>query len=417
VNQQEVNPRPAMGAAAAASIHTLITFLGKGRDNPSTGYRQATYEFPDGRRTTAFFGLSLMEYLQPDRLVILGTSGSQWDLLVEHVIGGEEEAARRELVEAVLHASVTQELLERVTSLMTKTLGRPVTLRLIPYGKDLEEQKAILATIAAVVDKGAVSFDLTHGFRHLGMVGFLSAFMLERIRRLEVRSLWYGALDMTSNGLTPVLRLDGLRAIRRWIEALDGFEATGDYGVFSELLVSDGVPVETARRLQAAAFHERTFNLPAAVRKLRKFLPVLSQPLKGASGLFQEQLRKRLAWVEEQRLDECQRRLAYQYLRRGDFVRAAIFGWEALVTRECFERGLNPEDFRDARREAIEQLEAEIQEEVHPEWKRRAYWKLKRLRNNLAHGWTPLNGSQQRLLEDPALLTMELEACFKRLLG
>ncbi len=26
---------------------TLITILGKGRDNPKTGYRKATYEFPD----------------------------------------------------------------------------------------------------------------------------------------------------------------------------------------------------------------------------------------------------------------------------------------------------------------------------------------------------------------------------------
>jgi CRISPR-associated DxTHG motif protein len=34
-----------------------------------------------------------------------------------------------------------------------------------------------------------VSFDLTHGFRHLGMVGMLSAFMLERIGRVAVRSL------------------------------------------------------------------------------------------------------------------------------------------------------------------------------------------------------------------------------------
>lgn len=57
---------------------------------------------------------------------------------------------------------------------------------------------------------GQVSFDLTHGFRHLGMVGFLSAYMLKRVRDLSVRDLWYGALDMSRDGVTPVLRLDGL---------------------------------------------------------------------------------------------------------------------------------------------------------------------------------------------------------------
>src|SRR6202035_5992569 len=66
---------------------------------------------------------------------------------------------------------------------------------------------------------GEVSFDLTHGFRHLGMVGMLSAVMLERIGRLTTRSLWYGALDMTdcATGITPVLPLDALNAIQRWI--------------------------------------------------------------------------------------------------------------------------------------------------------------------------------------------------------
>jgi hypothetical protein len=28
--------------------HTLVTFLGRGRDDPQTGYRQATYRFDDG---------------------------------------------------------------------------------------------------------------------------------------------------------------------------------------------------------------------------------------------------------------------------------------------------------------------------------------------------------------------------------
>jgi CRISPR-associated Csx2 family protein len=88
------------------------------------------------------------------------------------------------------------------------------------------------------VPRGELSFDLTHGFRHLGMLGMLSAFMLERIGRLRVRSLWYGALDMTEDGATPVLRLDGLYAIQRWVTALEHFDASGDYGVFAPLLVA-----------------------------------------------------------------------------------------------------------------------------------------------------------------------------------
>lgn len=397
---------------------TLVTFLGKGRENPETGYRKAKYKFDDGIRETAYFGLAMAQYLNPQTVVILGTRGSQWDLLVESVArGGEEEGARLELIDAVVNARVEQALLDRLTPVLTAAVGRKVIPCLIPYGKDEEEQNEILKTIARVVPKGEVSFDLTHGFRHLGMVGFLSAFMMERIGKLDVRGLWYGALDMTEDGVTPVLRLDGLTAVQRWIDALEQFEATGDYGVFAELLAADGVKEDKTRCLKEAAFFERTFNVSDAARKLRTFLPVLDKPLPGASGLFQAQLKRRLEWVKEESLEAHQRRLAYQYLDRGDYVRATIFGWEALVTRECKARGYNPDNYRSGREPAIDEFEAEIQADAHPDWKRQAYWKLKSLRNALAHGLLRGNERERQILRDPAQLHRELDASFKRLLG
>lgn len=397
---------------------TLVTFLGKGRENPETGYRKAKYRFEDRIRETAYFGLAMAEYLRPEQLIILGTRGSQWDLLVENVASsGVEEEARVELIDAVVNARVEQPLLDRLTSVLTAALGRKVVPRLIPYGKDGAEQNEILETIARVIPRGEVSFDLTHGFRHLGMVGFLSAFMMERIGKLDVRGLWYGALDMTENGVTPVLRLDGLTSVQRWIDALDQFEATGDYGVFAELLAADGVKENKTRCLKEAAFFERTFNVADAARKLQSFLPVLDQPLRGASGLFQAQLKKRLDWVREASLEAHQRRLAYQYLDRGDYVRATIFAWEALVTRECKARGYDPNNFRNGREPAIDEFEEEIQADAHPDWKRHAYWRLKNLRNALAHGLLRSNARERQILRDPAGLHRELEASFKRLLG
>ena len=242
-------------------IHTLVTFLGRTGRDPQTGYRQARYRFPDEEapRETPFFGMALAGHLKPDAAVVLGTSGSQWSVLVEHLAQtNEAEAARLELLDAEIHARVAQPMLDAVAPLMSETLGLPVTARLIPFGKDAGEQYEILDAIADTMPIGDVSFDLTHGFRHLGMVGFLSAFMLERVRNLRVRGLWYGALDMTdrTSGITPVLRLDGLTRVRRWVDALDRFDATGDYGVFAPLLIEDGVAGDKAGCLSRAAFFD-----------------------------------------------------------------------------------------------------------------------------------------------------------------
>lgn len=401
-------------------MHTLVTFLGKGRDDPKTGYRTARYRFPDGtERETAFFGRALADHLGPDRLVVLGTLGSMWGVFVENLAAeGDEEEARLQLLEAESSSSVNQPLLDRLASLMSRAAGRAVLPGLIPYGRDEAEQRSILEAVADGVPRGGVSFDLTHAFRHLGMLGLISSFMLERVGKLKVKGLWYGALDMTEGGITPVLRLDGLVAIQRWVDALDRFDASGDYGVFAPLLEADGVPADKARCLEEAAFHERTFNLADARRKLLTFLPLLDSPLSGTSRLFQKRLAERLRWAREGEPHEHQRKLAYMYLDRRDYVRAAVLAWEAIVTRECMQAVLDSQDYgkdRD-RSKAEDRLRTRLQQEGI-RWSESPHRRLKDLRNSLAHGSQPWSAELRKALSDPVELHRLLEADLKRTLG
>lgn len=397
-------------------MHTLVSFLGKGRENPKTGYREATYRFDDGHtETTAFFGLALTRHLRPDLLVLLGTTASMWDALVEHLAGGEpgEEALRLELMEAVTAQRVDQALLDRIAPLMTRTAGVPVRPLHIPFGRDLAEQRSILEAIGRGAPGGRVSLDLTHGFRHLPALGLLSAFVLRGLGR-KVEGLYYGALDMMADGLTPVLRLDGLLAIEAWVEALARFDESGNYALFARLLEDDGVPADKTRCLEEAAFFERNTNVTDAVRRLRTFLPELERPLPGASGLFQQRLKERLDWVRQGDLAAHQRKLAFEYLKRGDFVRAAIFGYEAFLSRLCLEQGRDPLEFteRDALAAAFGD---ELRAGAHADWKRQAFLNLKNLRNALAHGTPPQADALRRALRDRDALRTEIQRCLERL--
>jgi CRISPR-associated Csx2 family protein len=395
--------------------HVLVTFLGRGREHPHIGYREATYRFPNGRLCkTSFFGLALSQHLAADRIVILGTPSSLWGVLVEHVAGeGEEEDARLALMSAEEAGCVDQALLDRLNALLRRAAGREVTPRLIPSGRTDGEQRDILETISGAIGHCEVSFDLTHGFRHLGMVGMLSAFMLERIGRLKVCSMWYGALDMSEGGVAPVLRLDGLGAIQRWVDALDRFDASGDYGVFAPLLEADGIPRDKARCLEDAAFHERTFNLSDAARKLRTFRIAITNPLAGASGLFREKLDERLSWIDERDLSAQQRVLAHQYLGRNDFVRAAAFAWEALVSRECKGHDLLKWQTRNAAAEALDQ---KFKAPGCDADRADAYRTIKTLRNALAHGTPPDSDRFRNLLTSPERLREALQGAVECLL-
>ena len=398
--------------------HTLVTFLGRGRDTRETPYQLASYRFPDGAiEETTFFGLALAEQLKPDAVVILGTSGSQWGALVEHVAAQGDEDARIALLDAETGSAVDQCLLDRVTPLMREQLGCDVVPRLIPRGESLDEQYAILDTIAAVVPGGAVSFDLTHGFRHLAMVGFLSAFMLEHLRNLKVEELWYGALDMRRDGVTPALKLDGLVRVRRWVAALERYDATGDLRLIESLLIADGVPRDKAKCLADASFYERILNVPAAENKVRTFLRYLSErsePLGGASGLFREELEKRLRWVDQGSPWQKQRALAYQYLERHDFVRAAMLGWEAYINREYERQGWSIGRFNPESRSAAKK-ELECQAIDDPK-RDRHHRILHHVRNTLAHTTGPPRGITG-ILKEPRNLRNALRDAFANLLA
>lgn len=392
--------------------HTLVTILGKARRRDGdAGYDEATYRFPDGTKDrSAFFGLALARHLKPDEIVILGTASSMWSVLVENLAAESgDEDARNTLTEAENEGTVNQPLLNRVAPLMERALSVAVRPTLIPAARDEQEQYAILEAVSEAVAQGKLDFDLTHGFRHLGMVGFLSSFMLERLYSLRVRGLWYGALDMTQDGVTPVLLLDGLMRVRRWLDALDRFDATGDYGVFAPLLKEDGVPDRKANCLEDAAFFESTLNVRKAAERIATFRPVLDQRLPGASGLFQDRLGKRLRWAKAGALWEQQRELADQYLKRRDFVRAAAFGREACVGRLLAENDVRTNDYwSEERAEKLKELADGL-----PVSRRQAYRTLAAMRNALAHGTRPGQGKAKAALRNPQKLREELQTALK----
>lgn len=405
-------------------MSTFVTFLGRGRDNNETGYREATYKFPNGtEKTTAFFGLALAEYIAPNTIVILGTKSSQWYVLVENLVPGElsdeKTQALEELFNAEIQGEVIQDHLDKVVDLIEQSVKCQVVPRLIDFGINEAEQYKILDVIDEAVPDGDVNFDLTHGFRHFGMIGFLSTFMLSRVReKFEVKNLWYGALEMTQNGITPVLKLDGLDRVRQWLEALNRFDATGNYRVFGSLLEKDGVDSNKTEHLENAAFYERTMNVPDAANEINNFKSVLESQLKGASGLFQEKLTDRLTWIDQNTLSKRQAVLARLYLERRDYVRAACFGWESLVTQECEKNGDDPNYHKNREKQnvlyAVQNLPRKDGQQ--PGDNREAGEHINQIRNAVTHGIPPKNKEVEEMLKDENELRKGLKKAFDCLL-
>lgn len=398
--------------------HTLISFLGRGNPDRGKRYRQATYEFGAGQRqTTEFFGLGLTRWIGPDRLLILGTTGSMWDVLLFSLgLGQQHDEALLALTESADDDRTTQEELDRLTSVVSERLGLPVTLRLIPYGRDTDEQVGILQRMASDIAEGdAVTLDVTHGLRHLPMLAQMSALYLRRVKNVEIRGLYYGALDMTHDGLTPVMNLRGLLDIADWTGAVQSFDKDGDYGVFASLMQAQSPAA--ASLLRESAFYERTTRPGQARGKLRELAVVLDrQPLAGIGALFAPTLRNRLSWQEEDRLYLRQQALARLYLEHDDFLRAALLGFEAFITRLMQQQGMtNPDNW--TQRETVKKMYEARNKTIHPrsdEYQR--YCLLRDLRNHLAHGNASPQAEIQKALASAEQLRDFLDDLLERLL-
>lgn len=97
----------------------LISFLGKA--NKTEGkYRQANYDFAGQIETARFFSQALTKVITPQKLIILGTSGSMWDVLCENLGHDELQLA---LIEAVENDAVTQTQLDHFSDLFSEKLN------------------------------------------------------------------------------------------------------------------------------------------------------------------------------------------------------------------------------------------------------------------------------------------------------
>ncbi|MFN3717138.1 MAG: TIGR02221 family CRISPR-associated protein [Thiobacillus sp.] len=388
---------------------TLISFLGRAPKGEN-GYRKTLYRFPDGIQTEplAFFGWALHRRLSPGRVAILGTAGSMWDHLFEGdiALGDALEAERLALIESVNRQHVEQSQLDELAPALAQALGCAVSLVVIPYARDHAEQVSILQAIAEQVGDGdRVHLDVTHGFRHLPMLALLAALHLRLARQAKIDGIWYGAFD-PDTGDAPVHQLSGLLHIADGVQALATFDKDGDYGVFEPLLRDAGLQEDARQALRKAAYYENILNVGAATGELRRVRQMLdTATLKPEGQLLLPAIEKRLAWLDEDRQFEKQTRLARQAFARSDYLRATLYAFEATISRLCQIERVPIDDF-DKREEVRKNYETRLKQDRTDE--REAYFLLKNLRNQVAHGTRGSVGEVQQALLNQSVMREKL---------
>ena len=384
-------------------MHTLISFLGKANKKPgesgTSGYRSANYQFDGELITEKYFGLALIRQIKPERIVVVGTAGSMWDVFFEDQHDSDDEGLLQ-VMEAMDAGQLTEGELQRFEQRMSQRLELSVEFMLIPVAKTAEDQVQILTSLSKRIAAGEkVTLDVTHGFRHLPMLALVAAQFLSKVKGVEIKAIYYAALDMTSEDKTPVLDLAFMLRMLDWVGAFTSFDKDGDYSVFAELLVHEGLDNNAALQLKQAAFHERTNNSSQASQKLSSAaasLQALSTPI---YDLFKLQLEQRLSWFKKSSRGLKEQTLAKAYLKRSDYLRTSLFAFEGLIS-EHVRRSAGDINHFDERHKAVEELKENA-----------SFKTLNNLRNAMAHGVKPFKNSEAAIkaLENEQIMQQSLK--------
>jgi len=384
---------------------TLISLIGKSKADPQTGYRKAHYGFePNFSRTVSFFGLALLDYAKPERLILAGTAGSMWDVFFEHQHTDDETALA--LMDAVEKEAVTAQMLAIHEQRLSEELGIPVQCLLISYARDETEQTTILTDLADHLAPGEkVILDVTHGFRHLPMLALVAARYLARVRGVQVQEVYYGALEMTDpvTQKTPVLRLSAMLHMLNWVDALAVYEHSGNYGVFAPLLQQDGMQADRANMLAQAAYFERNGNPVQAKQALSGAHNHVRDHQGPLGQLFKTTLTEHIGWFRQGSRADWELALADRYLARQDYLRTITYLCEAYISSVTEKFGGNVNQFEDR---DLAFKEADKNQDV---------WLLKHLRNAMTHGVRTDNREAKRLLQDQQALDTKLRFLRKSL--
>lgn len=382
-----------------------FSFLGRSRLDPHTGYPRARYRLPDGSEAeTAFVGVALARATGAQRLDVLGTPGSMWSAMLE-ASGGERlpDEARLALIDASERECVDDALLASFEPAVSAHCGLPVRLRLIGYAEDEVQQLSLLRALADWVQPGdELVLDVTHGLRHLPMLMLAAAHYLERVRRVTVHSILYGALDLRARhgDAAPVLDLTGLLHVLDGVQGLAAYDASGDYGELADVA---GSGANRGEHLRRAAFFERTTNPVrarqeiAALQGLMRDTPT-ADPL---GELFDAELTDRLGWTRSPQRHQWEAALARESLKRRDYLRTAIYAQEALISATVDHTRIDDYEMRESCRRELQATDRDAK-------------RLFNVRNAMAHGLRPADPSARSELADEPRLAGFLQDLLRR---
>ena len=260
----------------------LLTSIGTGRYNQQTReitYSETNYALNENRENvlkSAYMYEAMLEFKNIDKIIFIGTTGSNWHALYEHLfqenskikpaIERDEEYAVELLLLTEGQEKDADECRETLQKLVDTMGEKCQDIIILNYGMSKEEMNQNFERLAAakqyIKDGDTLSFDITHSFRSLAFYELLAVnfFKLSMGGSAKLDFISYGMFEIAkdNDGITPIVNQEPLLKILEWTKAADEFKRFGTTHLLCQMLEENntleesGIPRELARNVKLA---------------------------------------------------------------------------------------------------------------------------------------------------------------------
>jgi CRISPR-associated Csx2 family protein len=348
---------------------TLITFLGA---NPKD-YNEVEYFLSGSEEIfkTAYIGAALIKFLKPDVLHLFGTPTSMWPTVFFDT-ATELQGSSYDQFLAVVKAGTLQEsdaLLRELEGQICQHFGvQEAYCHIIPLGVSETDWWEIFHKVASAPGQGSsVYLDITHGFRHIPLIGALAIAYFEALEAVNVSGLFYGAFEMRGQyeNRVPIFDLFSCWQLFDWIYAARVFREYGDARSLAKLMESTG-----EETMQTSAQQLRELSQYTQLNLLRRAAGKAAQTkgeLKVLSvGSFSHSPLATVMPLIGKLLDTLTKpstsiwsvslRMARHYWNSSQLTQAILAADEAWITRMCELFAMDDADFTYGRRPLVKMV-------------------------------------------------------------
>lgn len=233
----------------------LISSIGGGQNlekNKRNTYREADYRFENTKedKKSSMVSKVIVDEEKIDQVILFGSKKSMWDEVC-YIYNLDEKIEYIEIIEDYINEK--NDYKEEVLTLASETLTsylkeknkseRQSKTYILNYGmnqKEIKENMEIFMKIINEIHDGdEIYIDITHAFRSIPLFTLTVMQFIEKLQNnnVNIKKVYYGMFEASGEyGYTPLVNLEYILEVQKWIEAADEFINLGRGYRIAELL-------------------------------------------------------------------------------------------------------------------------------------------------------------------------------------